>query len=58
MESLSLDVLGIVKGLGFYKKCDTALRVFEWVRNRKESELLLNGSIIAVIITIDRKSVV
>lgn len=50
-ESLSFDILGIIKGLGYYKKCDLALNVFEWARNRPDSGVLLNGSIIAVVIS-------
>ncbi|KAK1395114.1 hypothetical protein POM88_014170 [Heracleum sosnowskyi] len=51
VKSLSFDVLGVIKGLGYHKKCDLALRVFEWVRNRDDSEVLLNGSVVAVIIS-------
>ncbi|KAF2320965.1 hypothetical protein GH714_032242 [Hevea brasiliensis] len=46
-----LSPLGIIKGLGFYKKCDLAMSVFEWVRNRKDCELVLNCSVVAVIIS-------
>ncbi|XP_031276136.1 pentatricopeptide repeat-containing protein At5g02860-like [Pistacia vera] len=51
IDGLSFDMLGIVKGLGFYKKCDLALSVFEWLRSRKDCELVLNGSVIPVIIS-------
>ena len=52
MESLSFDVSGIIKGLGFNKKCDLALTVFEWFRNCKDCDFILNGSVVAVIIGI------
>ncbi|XP_031282798.1 pentatricopeptide repeat-containing protein At2g18940, chloroplastic-like [Pistacia vera] len=47
INTLSFDMLGIVKGLGFDKKCDLALSVFEWFRSRKDCELVLNGRVIA-----------
>ncbi|KAL2486959.1 Ribonucleoside-diphosphate reductase small chain A [Abeliophyllum distichum] len=50
IETICFDVLGIIKALGFYKKCDLALKVFEWVRNRPDSDKLVNGSAVAVII--------
>ncbi|PON31618.1 Pentatricopeptide repeat, partial [Trema orientale] len=50
-ETLALDVLCIVKGLGFYKKCDLALSVFEWFRNREDCESVLSGSVAAVVIS-------
>ncbi|KAL2504021.1 Pentatricopeptide repeat-containing protein [Abeliophyllum distichum] len=34
IETICFDVLGIIKALGYYKKCDLALKVFEWIRNR------------------------
>ncbi|KAL2533315.1 Pentatricopeptide repeat-containing protein [Abeliophyllum distichum] len=51
IETICFDVLGIIKALGFYKKCDMALKVFEWVRNRPDSDKLVNGSVVAVIIS-------
>ena len=55
-DSLSSDILGIVKGLGFNNKLDLALSVFEWVRNREDCVSLLNGSVIAVMINLLGKS--
>ncbi|GFY89533.1 pentatricopeptide repeat (PPR) superfamily protein [Actinidia rufa] len=52
VETLSFDILGIVKGLGFYRKCELVMRVFDWVRHRKDSEVLLNGSVVSVIINV------
>ncbi|RZC62343.1 hypothetical protein C5167_024132 [Papaver somniferum] len=52
LESLSFDLLSIIKALGFHKKCELALGVFEWMRNHKDSEFLLKGSVVAVIIRI------
>ncbi|KAL2490285.1 Pentatricopeptide repeat-containing protein [Abeliophyllum distichum] len=43
IETICFDVLGIIKALGYYKKCDLALKVFEWVRNRPDSDKLVNG---------------
>ncbi|KAL2485631.1 Pentatricopeptide repeat-containing protein [Abeliophyllum distichum] len=51
IETICFDVLGIIKALGYYKKCDLALKVFEWVRNRPDSDKLVNGSAVAVIIS-------
>ncbi|KAJ7946134.1 Pentatricopeptide repeat-containing protein [Quillaja saponaria] len=51
-ESLSSNFLAIIKGLGFNKKSDLALGVFDWVRNRKDCALLLNGSMVAVVVNI------
>ncbi|KAL2456510.1 Pentatricopeptide repeat-containing protein [Abeliophyllum distichum] len=36
IETICFDVLGIIKALGYYKKCDLALKVFEWVRKRPD----------------------
>ncbi|PSS02662.1 Pentatricopeptide repeat-containing protein [Actinidia chinensis var. chinensis] len=52
VETLSFDILGIVKGLGFYRKCELVMRVFDWVRGRKDTEVLLNGSVVSVIINV------
>ncbi|KAI3851468.1 hypothetical protein MKW92_040921 [Papaver armeniacum] len=52
LESLSFDLFSIIKALGFHKKCELALGVFEWMRNHKDSEFLLKGSVVAVIIRI------
>ncbi|KAL2465604.1 Pentatricopeptide repeat-containing protein [Abeliophyllum distichum] len=51
IETTCFDVLGIIKALGYYKKCDMALKVFEWVRNCPDSDKLVNGSAVAVIIS-------
>ncbi|KAL2534619.1 Pentatricopeptide repeat-containing protein [Abeliophyllum distichum] len=51
IETICFDVLGIIKALGYYKKCDLALKVFEWVRNRPDSDKLVDGSAMAVIIS-------
>lgn len=50
IDTLCADILGIVKGLRFYGKCDLAMSIFYWVHNRKDSDVLLNGSVVAVII--------
>ncbi|KAL2474934.1 Pentatricopeptide repeat-containing protein [Abeliophyllum distichum] len=55
IETICFDVLGIIKALGYYKKCDMALKVFEWVRNRPDSDKLVNGSAVAVIISINMR---
>lgn len=54
LESLPKDLLGIIKGLAFHKKHQTALGVFEWMRNRKDSEFLslFSGPLVAVIVSI------
>ncbi|KAL2454851.1 Pentatricopeptide repeat-containing protein [Abeliophyllum distichum] len=57
IETICFDVLGIIKALGFHKKCDLALKVFEWVRNRPDSDKLVNGSVVAVIISMWGKKV-
>ncbi|KAL2533319.1 Pentatricopeptide repeat-containing protein [Abeliophyllum distichum] len=57
IETICFDVLGISKALGFYKKCDLALKVFEWVRNRPNSDKLVNGSAVDVIISMWGKKV-
>ncbi|KAF9619628.1 hypothetical protein IFM89_007949 [Coptis chinensis] len=51
LDILSVDLLGIVKGLGFYKKCQLAMDIFKWMRNHRDSELLLKGPVVAVLIT-------
>ncbi|KAK6916492.1 Pentatricopeptide repeat [Dillenia turbinata] len=48
----SLDVLGVIGGLGFYKKCDMALKVFERVRSHDKAKSLVNNSVVAVIFNI------
>ncbi|CAN6554812.1 unnamed protein product [Malus baccata var. baccata] len=52
LDSLALDLLGIVKGLSFHKKFDLAISVFEWFKKREDCDLVLNGSVVAVIISI------
>ncbi|KAL2930060.1 hypothetical protein RDABS01_035470 [Bienertia sinuspersici] len=52
LESVNADILGIVKGLGFLGKCDLALNVFNWVRSRNNYQTLLNGPVVAVMISI------
>ncbi|XP_050210386.1 pentatricopeptide repeat-containing protein At5g02860 [Mercurialis annua] len=51
LNSLSLDILGIIKGLGFYKKCELAISVFNWVRSRDDFHTVLNCSVVAVMVT-------
>ncbi|KAF5180301.1 Pentatricopeptide repeat-containing protein [Thalictrum thalictroides] len=51
LETLSVDLLSIVKGLGFHKKCELALNIIKWIRNHKDSEFLLKGPVVAVLIT-------
>ncbi|KAL2541864.1 Pentatricopeptide repeat-containing protein [Abeliophyllum distichum] len=51
IETICFDVLGIIKALRYYKKCDLALNVFEWIRNRPDSDKLVNRSAVAVIIS-------
>ncbi|OIV92593.1 hypothetical protein TanjilG_07584 [Lupinus angustifolius] len=46
------DILAIIKALGFNKKFELALNVFDYVRHREGCASLLNGSSIAVIINI------
>ncbi|KAL2511790.1 Pentatricopeptide repeat-containing protein [Abeliophyllum distichum] len=43
IETICFDVLGIIKAW-YYKKCDLALKVFEWVRNHSDLDKLVNGS--------------
>ncbi|KAJ6299092.1 hypothetical protein OIU76_020131 [Salix suchowensis] len=50
-EGLSNDVLGVIKGLGFYKKRDLAMSVFEWFKNRNDCGSVLSNSAVAVIIS-------
>ncbi|KAK6916363.1 Pentatricopeptide repeat [Dillenia turbinata] len=51
-EEKSWDVMDVIKGLGFYKKCDLALKVFERERSHDKAKLLVNNSVVAVIINI------
>ncbi|KAL3611602.1 hypothetical protein D5086_002622 [Populus alba] len=51
-EGLSNDALGVIKGLGFYKKRDLALSVFEWFKNRNDCGSVLSNSAVAVIISL------
>lgn len=54
IENLRTDFLGVVKGLGFYKKNMTlALDVFEWFRSfcSKDCNLVLSCSVVAVVIS-------
>ena len=44
-------VLGVIKGLGYYKKCYLAVSVFDWIRETKDFESDLSCSIVAVIIS-------
>ncbi|KAL2485862.1 Pentatricopeptide repeat-containing protein [Abeliophyllum distichum] len=57
IETICFDVLSIIKALGFYKKCDLAPKMFEWVRNRPDSDKLVNRSAVAVIISMWGKKV-
>ncbi|KAL3614279.1 hypothetical protein CASFOL_042353 [Castilleja foliolosa] len=50
-DFIFLDVLAIIKALGHNKKCELALSVFEWIRKRSDSDKLINGSLVAVIIS-------
>ncbi|PKI71356.1 hypothetical protein CRG98_008215, partial [Punica granatum] len=52
VEFLGVEVLGIVKGLGYYKKCDLAMGVIDWVRNHRDFSMAINSSVLAVIINI------
>ncbi|KAG9157810.1 hypothetical protein Leryth_026483 [Lithospermum erythrorhizon] len=51
LETLRYDVLSIIKALGYHNKCDVALSVFQWFRKHSDWEILLKGSVAAVVIT-------
>ena len=52
LESVNADILGIIKGLGFYKKSDLALSVFNWVHTQNGYEIMLDGPVVAVMVSI------
>lgn len=51
MGDFSSDVLCIIKALGYHRKCDLALSVFEWIKKRCDSKDVIKGSVGAVIIS-------
>lgn len=51
-QTLSSDLLGIVKALSFYKKPRVALQAFDWFRRLDDSRSILTGPAIAVAVAV------
>lgn len=50
-ESTSSELLAFLKGLGFHKKFDLALRAFDWFMKQKDYQSMLDNSVVAIVIS-------